>query len=216
MVEFFEHYLFSGPDRAIARRTLTVCHDMCHSAVMFESQTASLQLYRDAGIRIGKAQVSSAVHVPWDSCVGQADRQAALAAQLSTLDEPKYLHQTSQQSGAGGLQWLQADLPLALAKHLHTGDALTPTFPTQPWLVHFHVPIFVESFGHLQTTQADVAQATEFLQTHQRDCVGGSDWFTGHFEVETYAWPVLPAELAVDDLVNGIARELQYFNQLLS
>jgi hypothetical protein len=31
-----------------------------------------------------------------------------------------------------------------------------------------------------------------------------------HFEVETYAWNVLPEELRVDDLAEGIAKEMQW------
>ena len=210
LVEFFEHYLFSGPDRDLARRYLTVCHDICHSGVMFESQTEVLERYRHAGMRIGKVQVSSAVHVPWDNCIGNPERQAALAEQLRSLDEPKYLHQTTEQSGAGGLKWLQADLPTALQRYLSADS-----YPSQPWRVHFHVPIFVDQFGELQTTQVDIAEATRYLQQHQCDSVAGSTWFTGHYEVETYAWPVLPPELAEEDLAAGIARELQYFQSIL-
>ena len=210
MVEFFEHYLFSGPDRDLARRYLTVCHDICHSGVMFESQTDVLERYRQAGMRVGKVQVSSAVHVPWDGCVDDPARQAKLAAQLRALDEPKYLHQTTQQSRAGGLEWLQADLPAALQRQL-----AAESYPSQPWRVHFHVPIFVDQFGELHTTQSDIAEATGYLQQHQSDVVAGAPWFTGHYEVETYAWPVLPPELAEDDLAAGIARELQYFQSIL-
>lgn len=210
VVDFFEHFLFSGPDRALAQRHLSVCHDICHSGVMFESQTRALELYRSAGIRIGKVQVSSAVHVPWDKCHGQADKQAAVAEQLRAFNEPKYMHQTTQQNGAGGLEWLCDDLPNALEKHLTQGS-----FPAAPWRVHFHVPIFVDHFGDLETTQADIAEATALLQQHRYDSVGGADWFTGHYEVETYAWPVLPPALAARDLASGIARELEYFRGLL-
>ena len=33
-----------------------------------------------------------------------------------------------------------------------------------------------------------------------------------HFEVETYAWNVLPKELRTDDLAEGIAREILWLN----
>ncbi|MCA9180552.1 MAG: metabolite traffic protein EboE [Planctomycetales bacterium] len=209
LVEFFEHYLFSGPDRDLARRYLTVCHDICHSGVMFESQTEVLDRYRQAGMRVGKVQVSSAVHVPWDKCIGNPERQAALAEQLRSLAEPKYLHQTAEQSGAGGLKWLQADLPAAIQRYLSS-----ESYPSQPWRVHFHVPIFVDQFGGLQTTQADIVEATRYLQQHQSESSAGCAWFTGHYEVETYAWPVLPPELAEENLAAGIARELQYFQSI--
>ena len=223
MVEFFEHFLFSGPDRQLARRHLTVCHDICHSGVMFESQSAVLELYRHAGMRIGKVQVSSAVHVAWDQCIGDPPRQAALAAQLRELNEPKFLHQTVQQSGeqsgeqsgTGGRQWMLDDLPQALQRYASPDELSAGNYPTRPWRVHFHVPIFVEQFGQLQTTQSDIGEAIAYLQKHQSDSAGGAAWFTGHYEVETYAWTVLPSELAEANLASGIARELQYFDSIL-
>ncbi len=210
VVEFFEHFLFSGPDRALAHRYLTVCHDICHSSVLFESQSKALDMYRQAGIRVGKVQVSSAVHVPWDEARHDIDLQAAIAEQLRAFNEPKYLHQTTQRCGAGGVKWLQEDLPMAIARSLSNSE-----YPDEPWRVHFHVPIFVGRFGDLHTTQADIAEATDYLQRHQRDSVGGENWFTGHYEVETYAWPVLPPALAVQDLATGISTELEYLHQLL-
>ncbi len=208
--EFFEHYLLSGPDRDIARQYLTVCHDICHSGVMFEPQTQALELYRKAGIRIGKVQVSSAIHVPWDRYVGDPHKQAATLAQLRTFNEPKYLHQTSRMGGAGALERLAGDLSIALQEWKPS-----EAYPNLPWRIHFHVPIFVDQFDNLETTQADIALATGYLQEHRHDCVAGSDWFTGHYEVETYAWTVLPPGLATDDLATGIARELEYFQAVL-
>ena len=89
-------------------------------------------------------------------------------------------------------------------------------FPEHPWRVHFHVPIFVDNFGSLQTTQQDILQATRFLEQHRQERIGESTWFTGHYEVETYAWPVLPESLAVRDLASGIAQELKYFSGVLA
>lgn len=211
LVEFFEHYLFSSPDHRLARRYLTVCHDMCHSSVMFESQTQALERYRQAGIRVGKAQVSSAVHVPWDECVGDSGRQASMAEELRAFNEPRFLHQTTQQSAGGGLQWLVEDLPQALQQHLSGGE-----YPPQPWRIHFHVPIFVEQIGQLRTTASEISAAVQYLQ--QPASVEGAAWFTGHYEVETYAWSVLPASASAaagSELANGIARELEHFHKLL-
>ncbi len=206
IAEFFEQYLFSGPDALVARRHITVCHDVCHSGVMFEPQREALDLYRSQGIRIGKVQISSAVHVPWDQCVGMPEKQQEMLRQLRTFNEPKYLHQTTRSAETGRRESLIEDLPLALDSWLVSDE-----FPSQPWRIHFHVPIFVADFDHLSTTQADIAQATEFLEQHQAERIDGQPWFSGHYEVETYAWPVLPPSLAADSLSTGIARELQTF-----
>ena len=37
-----------------------------------------------------------------------------------------------------------------------------------------------------------------------------------HFEVETYAWSVLPESLQVGQLSDGIAREMRWFAELLA
>lgn len=220
IVDFFEHYLFSGPDAEIARRHLTVCHDICHSGVMFESQRDTLKLYLEHGIRVGKVQVSSAVHVPWDELVGHADRQRVAWQQLRSFNEPRYLHQTTTCTG-GKRSQLWEDLPQAL-KTLHlaapanaTVDASVSRFPTSPWRVHFHVPIFVDRFGELNTTRSDISEAIEFLQGNAEASIADRRWFTGHYEVETYAWPVLPAELQAPDLAAGIAQELEYLHGIL-
>jgi len=210
MVAFFEHYLLSGPDREVARKYLTVCHDICHSGVMFESQTETLEKYRQAGIRVGKVQVSSAVHVPWDQVQGDAARQANLADQMRAFNEPKFLHQTTQRRPTGGLAWIVDDLPLAISQRLDQQP-----YPVEPWRIHFHVPIYVDQFGELRTTQADIAEVTRYMQQQQAAQAAGDAWFTGHFEVETYAWTVLPSRLAEENLAAGIARELEYFRNLL-
>ena len=210
LTEFFQHYLFSGPDAKLARRYLTVCHDVCHSGVMFESQIQALETYRKNGIRIGKVQISSAVHVPWDRVIGKPERQAAMLAQLRGLNEPKYLHQTTRSRHDGSLDALVEDLPQALQKWI-----VPDAYPTTPWRVHFHIPIYVDTFGELQTTQADIKLVCNHLQQHATDDCDGSTWFTGHYEVETYAWPVLPSELQQPDLAKGIAHELQFAKQII-
>lgn len=210
VVDFFQQYLLQGKDAELARRYLTVCHDMCHSGVMFESQQEALKSYLDAGIRIGKVQVSSAVHVPWDKADGDAERKAAILAQLRTFNEPKYLHQTTRSDAVGALVDFSEDLEHALNDWCSDLSRLST-----PWRVHFHVPIFVDAFGQLETTRSEIHQAVEVLEENRERPIGDSDWFTGHYEVETYAWPVLPESLASHDLASGIASELQFFAKLM-
>lgn len=217
IVEFFKRYLLGQDDEQAVRRHITVCHDVCHSGVMFEPQVEALERYRAAGIRIGKVQVSSAVHVPWDEAKCQVDRQAVLA-QLRTFNEPKYMHQTTRCTASENgttLLSLASDLPDALAQWLPS-DPVADDWPTAPWRVHFHVPIFVDQFGCLRTTQADIEDVVAHLTKHTETLVDSNPWFLGHYEVETYAWPVLPPELAASNLADGITRELQYFSSLLN
>ncbi len=206
IVDFFKEYLLGGQEEAAVRQHIAVCHDICHSGVMFEPQEYALRAYHAAGIRIGKVQVSSAVHVPWNEAQSE-DEKLAIAEQLSTFHEPKYLHQTAR-SSSGRLAELAEDLPIALSEW-------PEKFRNEPWRVHFHVPIYVDRFDHLQTTQADIVQVTQFLKQSSDAVVGSAPWFTGHYEVETYAWPVLPQSLQIDNLAAGITKELKYFEEVL-
>src|SRR4051812_47398376 len=60
---FFQNYVWPQGKEDMLRRYLRICHDVCHSVVMFEDQADVLQTYDSAGIAVGKVQVSSAVCV---------------------------------------------------------------------------------------------------------------------------------------------------------
>ncbi len=233
MVEFLQAYVFDE-NRPYIRRHIGVCHDICHSAVMFEPQEFALSHYLANGVRIGKVQVSSAVEVPWQSYTHSADALQSTAQQLYEFSEPRYLHQTTRpaalptgqtpesSTAASGLTEsgspelavdMVDDLPQALSAWLPAqADA---AWPAQPWRIHFHVPIFVERFGHLWATRGDIHRAVQFLSAQREQSIGGAPWFTGDYEVETYAWGVLPTELRGDNLASGIARELLYLQSVL-
>ena len=74
------------------------------------------------------------------------------------------------------------------------------------WRAHFHVPLFIENYGLLQSTRTDIEKV---LAIHQQRP------FTSHLEVETYTWEVLPAELK-SSLLSSIIRELEWVNSKLS
>jgi len=190
MIGFFDRYLPNEADR----RYLTVCHDICHAAVMSEPQREVLMRYADAGIGVGKVQVSSAIEVRWDDLDGEA-RQRALA-QLREFAEDRYLHQTMVVS-RGGSQRLVEDLPELVTNAI-------PTLNDQVWKIHFHVPIYLDTFGELHATRADVQTCLQSLAS-----VEGLQ-FSGHLEAETYAWGVLPDAISVDNLAEGIAAELRW------
>ena len=188
--DFFHQYLFDARDDVSIRGYLRVCHDVCHSAVMFEPQREAVRAYREARIEIGKVQLSSAVKVDFEA-KDTTDKAAALQ-QLQGFAEDRYMHQTTVRLPSGEVQHYD-DLPEALAEF---GDA-----PRGEWRIHFHVPVNIESFGQLETTQSDI---TDLLHAVQ-----GDDELH-HYEVETYAWNVLPKELQREELAEGIAGELKW------
>jgi hypothetical protein len=188
VVDFFTRFFPSET----ARRYLGVCHDVCHASVMFERQADVLRAYRAAGIRVAKVQVSSHVRMTLSDSIDPAQRAAAIK-QLATFAEDRYLHQTCVSIDGGTPQFFE-DLPLAL----QTIDA---SVGAQDWRVHFHVPIYVESFGCLQTGREEIRECLREI-----DLTGD----TVHLEVETYAWNVLPESLRPVDLNDGIVKEIQW------
>lgn len=194
VVPFFERFLLPGRDERGLRRHVRVCHDVCHAAVMFEDQADAVARYVAAGIGIGKVQVSSALVLNLDE-LAAADRRPALE-QLRSFHEERYLHQTCVRTTAGSEPSFFEDLPQAL-QGVEDGD----TLPGE-WRVHFHVPIYVERCGWLSTSRSDITACL--------DAVRGCPELR-HFEIETYAWTVLPEPLRQATLAEGIAEEIRWF-----
>jgi sugar phosphate isomerase/epimerase len=168
------------PDE-LDREHVTVCFDACHAAVAYEEPDEALDALHAAEIRVGKAQLSAALRLP-----------VVARAELERFADPIYLHQVTQRSADGTLQsW--PDLPQALDGY---GGG-------EEWRVHFHVPIFVERYGALESTQ-----------DHLRRCIDRVRGMTSHLEIETYTWDVLPADLKASS-VDSIAREYEWVLDVL-
>ena len=65
--------------------------------------------------------------------------------------------------------------------------------------MHFHVPVDVEAFGHVRTTRPFIRECVDLLRGQVE-----------HWEVETYAWDVLPEPMRSASLAEGIGRELRW------
>jgi sugar phosphate isomerase/epimerase len=191
IVRFFDAHL--GTDPAV-RRHLRVCHDVCHSAVMFEPQEEALRTYAAAGVLIGKVQVSSAIQLDFKPL--SPTQRVEAVQQFRAFAEDRYLHQTSVRA-PGEASVLHEDLPRLL-------DAVAdPAALESEWRTHFHMPIHQTRFGHLSSTQDDILALLTACRRH-------SD--VRHFEVETYAWSVLPPALRPARLADGIADEMRWFD----
>lgn len=198
-VAFFEGHLFSraaaarmsaltGLGRSAAeealRRHLGVCYDLCHGAVEFEDGDASLRRLDDAGIRIGKVQVTAGLRVPRVT--------PEVVDLLRPFDDEVYLHQVVER-GAKGLT-RHVDLAQAFA-------GLDSKAGEREWRVHFHVPVFLADFGAFGSTQDFVAA---ILDRHRARPI------SQHLEVETYTWGVLPERYRTGGVVDAIVRELDW------
>ncbi|QGJ70590.1 Sugar phosphate isomerase/epimerase [Planctomycetales bacterium 10988] len=201
IVEFFQEYLLPGQVEEKILRYLRVCHDVCHAAVMFEPQAEVYQKYYNAGISVGKVQVSSAVSLRLAD-LPRDDRSAALD-QLRKFQEPRYLHQTVIQQNPDATPQFYDNLPDAF----QSIEGQDPKGLVSEWRVHFHVPIYLTTFDYLNTTQPDIIDWFRTMPEQSENL---------QVEVETYAWNVLPESLQVEHLSQGIAQELSWLQTLLN
>ena len=189
LAEFGTAYLserlgLDGPAaEALIRRYLGVCFDTSHLAVEFEDLTAALGSLARAGVRIAKVHLSAALEAP---------ATAAAREQLRQFVDAVYLHQVKSR-GADGEVVSYPDLPDALAADAGQSP--------QTWRIHFHVPLFFERLGELESTSPLLVG--KFAAALRAGA-------TEHLEIETYTFGVLPDELRADDLADSIVREYEW------
>lgn len=172
----------------ILLKHIGICYDTCHFALEYENPAEAISSFLDAGIRIGKTQISAALKVKLNSSA--SDRKKT-AEQLQQFVEPTYLHQVIERHEDGNL-YQYRDLPDALPD-IHKKEA-------EEWRIHFHVPIFVQEFDGLHSTQNEIVESLRII-LNETDC--------RHYEIETYTWDVLPDDLK-SELTDSIEREFRW------
>lgn len=172
-------------------RHIGVCYDTCHFAVQYETPAIAFTRLREAGIRIGKVQLSAALKALLPE---QTRDRRAMVERLRPFAESTYLHQVVERHADGTLHHYP-DLTAALP---HTG--------AREWRTHFHVPIFIDDYAPLCSTQDDIAATLDVLREN-RACA--------HLEIETYTWDVLPPEMKID-IVASIQREYEWVLDIFS
>jgi len=193
-IEWYENMLLPAvKDESLIKKHICLCYDVCHFAIGYEPHTAIIKELQQKGIKIGKIQISAALKAKLPS--SEVERNAVLD-QLARFDEPVYLHQVIAKKNDGSLI-RYPDLKEALAE--------SKNYAVEEWRAHFHVPIFVEDMGLIQSTQSDITAVLNLQKTNP---------FTDHLEVETYTWEVLPAALKAP-LNDSIIRELDWVKKIL-
>lgn len=172
---------------ACLRNHIRICYDACHFALQYEEPNYTLKRLALEGILIGKIQLSSALKV---QLTGSSSQRSALAKQLSNIDEPVYLHQVVEREMNGCINSYR-DLPQAMSR-LFDGD--------KEWRIHFHVPLFIEQYQSLSSTQSEVVKLINAIKFYTQ-CL--------HLEIETYTWGVLPSAMKID-LISSIEQEYQW------
>jgi len=172
----------------ILRNHIQLCYDICHFAVAYEEPLLVFEAIQNADIKIGKIQISAALKaaLPDDS-----GRRKSIEDEFRVFNESTYLHQViARDKHEKLIQY--PDLPEALPHIYEPG--------IKEWRSHFHVPLFIQQYHHLFSTQDEISKVLDILKTNK---------ITNHLEVETYTWEVLPEALRVD-LITSIERELSW------
>ena len=207
-VDYFTQWLFPKGSKLLAKRLdiavadaesylrqhIRLCYDTCHFAVEYESAQSVVERMAAAGILIGKVQISAAVKVDLPDTVAEREE---VASRLEPFVESTYLHQVVERLADGSLHHYN-DLGDALP-HIQKDTA-------QEWRIHFHVPIFVDDYNQIQSTQSDIVDAIKILQKQP---------YSTHLEIETYTWGVLPEGLK-QDLGASIYREYEWVLSLIA
>lgn len=198
-IRFFQDHLFSSAACALfallsgvptaeaersLRRHIGLCFDVCHSAVAFEDAEPTLGAVRAAGIAIAKLQLSAALQA-----TGEASHFERL---LRRFDDGIYLHQTVERRD--GRITRHTDLPEAF-RAARRGEA------GGEWRVHCHVPVFLDRYEELTSTQQTLREVLALCRVAE---------VSPHLEVETYTWNVLPDALKSMEVVGDIVRELRW------
>lgn len=173
---------------AALKNHIRICYDVCHFAVVYENHEEVFKSFEKEGIKIGKIQISAALKVGIPS--GTKDRKE-LDKSLFPFVESTYLHQVVGRNAVGKLSSYR-DLPDALVSLADTDNV--------EWRIHFHVPIFLGTYGKLSSTQEDILTVLHLIKKKS---------VTPHLEIETYTWEVLPEDIHLT-LGESISRELQW------
>ena len=186
-IEFFQSLQDQFGSDTGWKELLGVNYDTCHLAVEFETPQNALRQLTEAGIRISKIHLSSAL---------KATPNPENLKRLADFQEEVYLHQVVVAED-GKVTHRHKDLDLAL-RHA----ASSPPQNNEEWRIHFHVPLHEAPGGALEDTRDHVEGTLDILAATPSLCK--------HLEMETYTWEVLPEELRTGDVVEQIAREYEW------
>ena len=178
---------------SLLREHVQICYDVCHFAICYEDHHHVIEQLRSLGIKTGKIQISAALKAPLSQ---NMDERKKVIDAFSTFNEPVYLHQVMAKKNNGQFI-LYRDMPLALDDSQNK-DVVE-------WRAHFHVPLFVSSYGVLGSTRHEIEKV---LAIHE------ATPFTFHLEIETYTWEVLPTEMRLP-IGESIVRELKWVINVL-
>ncbi|HEY4951798.1 MAG TPA: metabolite traffic protein EboE [Verrucomicrobiae bacterium] len=186
-ISFFEELRAGRKNDGRLDEFLGVNYDTCHFAVEFEEPENALAALQQAGIKISKIHLSSALKT-------KATPEARAA--LEKFSDDVYLHQVIARDAKGKLKFYR-DLPDALACH-----SSLATRHSEEWRIHFHVPLHAAAAPPFENTNDHLLGVLDWLQENPD--------LGSHLEMETYTWEVLPPELKSRSVVDQLAAEYDW------
>jgi len=188
-ISFFEQLRAEHKNDPRLDEFLGVNYDCCHFAIEFEEPQNAMAALQQAGIKLSKIHLSSALKT-------NATKEARAA--LNSFADDVYLHQIIARGENGKLQFFR-DLPDALAAPDPSSD---PRTPNSEWRIHFHVPLHAPSSPPFDNTNDHLLGTLDVLAANPKLC--------SHLEMETYTWEVLPPELKARSVVAQLAAEYDW------
>ncbi len=190
-ISFFDQ-LHSYDSNPTLQETIGVNYDCCHLAVEFEDAKDGLDRLQNAGIRLSKLHLSSAL---------RAEPTSENLSLLKSFVEEVYLHQVVV-GKEGKVVQRYRDLDLALKENGKSNEQ-----DGKEWRIHFHVPLHSSPDGKLMDTKNHVLSTIDWLSQNSSAC--------RHLEMETYTWEVLPDKLRSIDVVEQVAKEYNWTLNIL-
>jgi len=168
---------------------LGVNYDCCHFAVEFEEPKNAFAVLQNAGIKISKIHLSSALKT-------KATKESRAA--LKIFADDVYLHQVVERAENGRLKFYR-DLPDALANN---SKLKIKNSKLSEWRIHFHVPLHAPAAPPFENTNDHLLGVLDLIAENPGLC--------SHLELETYTWEVLPPELKSQNVVEQLAGECDW------
>jgi hypothetical protein len=186
---FFDQLRSEHPNDPRLDEHLGVNYDTCHFAVEFEEPQNAIAALQQAGTKISKIHLSSALKT-------KATEEAR--ATLKDFADDVYLHQVVARNASGKLKFYR-DLPDALTDNSKLKDKNSKL---PDWRIHFHVPLHAPAAPPFENTNDHLLVVLDLLAENPKLC--------SHLEMETYTWEILPPELKTKSVVDQLAQEYDW------
>jgi hypothetical protein len=204
-----------GTSKADILRYIGCCFDTCHQGVMNENIQKVLTEITQAGITIGKIQISNAVQAILTS---ENDIE-----QLTTLfKDEKFLHQTKifdNNTLVAELDDLSEQEMLSIFRQHNNEESVSQIKCEQLVAnVHYHIPINQTQMSHnfMSSTQPAIEATLDFLHEYLMK----SDAQIPYLEIETYTWLNFLTDKSATNNVNtlhqGLFEEFVWLEQALT